>query len=260
MGAISVLFGNPAVKILEERLWATARKRYLVEHPYDKNEATKALQQKVEAAYKDAVLATLHEEDQKIRAAWAEFKNVMTEELTTALTTVLHMSSLEWYAIEAGQLPTPKVIAVPYELLKRITAELVVQHLRKKIDFESLNEAALEALASYAVDEKFRDVLNEARRNHQLFRIGSGEVRFAVLQVIKRDAYFLGEDQHHSLIDMVLLGSTSANTSNGNTRAQAAAFHKWFDEYLKTRRNDRRFTGDGWDVESEELRSWAVRP
>ncbi|HXY26190.1 MAG TPA: hypothetical protein VEI73_16180 [Candidatus Acidoferrum sp.] len=258
MGTLSMLFGNPAVKKLEERLWERARKRYLGEHPSERTDNDRTVMRKVRDAYRGVVAATLQEEEQKIREAWAEFKKVMTEELKAALTTVLRMSSLEWYSIEAGQLPAPKVIAVPYQLLKRITAELVPQLLRKKIDFESLDDAALEALASYAADERFQHVLDEARHNHELFNIGSGEAKFTIAQVIRRDPYFLGEDRHHSFIDMVLLSSTE--NTNGDTANQRAAFHQWWDEYLKNRRDDRRFTGDGWEIESEELESWAAQP
>jgi hypothetical protein len=258
MGTLSMLFGNPAVKILEERLWEIARKRYLGEHPQERTEDSRVLMRKVKTAYKDVVAAAIQEEDPKIRAAWADFKKVMTEELETALSTTLGMSSLEWYSIEAGRLPAPQVIAVPFELLKRISADLIAQLLRKKIDFEGLDDAALEALASYAVDEKFRDVLEEARRNYRLFRIGTGGAQFVIAQIIKRDAYFLGEDRHHSLIDIVLLVS-SENIPSGDTAGERMAFRKWLEEYLRNRTNDRRFTGDGWEFETEELKSWATQ-
>jgi len=258
MGTLSILFGNPAVRKLEELLWETARKRYLGEHPLERTQDSRVLMRKVKTAYKDVVAAAVQEEDPKIRAAWAEFKKVMTEELKTALSTTLSMSSLDWYSIEAGQLPAPQVIAVPYELLKRITADLVPQLLRKKIEFEGLDDAALEALAGYAVDERFKDLLEEARRNYELFRIGTGGARFTIAQIIKRDAYFLGEDRHHSLIDIVLLVSTE-NVPSGDTASERLAFRKWLEEYFKNRTNDRRFTGDGWEFETEELKSWVAQ-
>lgn len=247
MGPISTLFPNPAVKILEERLWQKAAKCYLGEHPGDATEGTLEVIERVKAAYKDKVNAAVEEANQKVRGRWAEFKHVMTEEVKSALVTVLHMSSVEWYSIEGGQLPSPEVIAVPYELLKHITGELMPQTLRKRIDFENLDDATLEALASYAVNEKFRDVLEDVRRSGELMRIGTGAAHFAVVGIIKRDAYFLGEDQHHSSIDMVLLRNTSASSA------------KSFREGLKNRREDRRFTGDGWEIELEELKSWAAR-
>lgn len=258
MGALSILFGNPAVKKLEELLWETARKRYLGDHPLERTEDSRVLMRKVKTTYKDVVAAAIQEEDPKIRAAWAEFKKVMTEELKTALSTVLSMSSLEWYSTEAGQPAAPNVIAVPFQLLKRISAELVPQLLRKKIDFESLDDAALEALASCAADERFKDILEEARRSHELFRVGPGGAQFAIAQIIKRDAYFLCDDRHHSLIDMVLLCS-SENLPSRDTASQRVAFRKWQEEYLRTRRDDRRFTGDGWEIETEELKSWAAQ-
>ena len=258
MGTLSILFGNPAVKKLEQLLWEIARKRYLGEHPLERTEDSRVLMRKVKTAYKDVVAAAIQEEDPKIRAAWAEFKKVMTEELKTALSTVLSMSSLEWYAIEAGQPEAPKVIAVPYQLLKRISADLVPQLLRKKIDFESLDDAALEALASYAADERFKDVLEEAHHNHELFRVGTGGAQFAIAQIIKGDAYFLGDDRHHSLIDMVLL-SSSENVPSGDSASHRIAFRKWQEEYLRSRRDNRRFTGDGWEIETEELKSWAAQ-
>lgn len=247
MGPISMLFPNPAVKILEERLWQKAAKRYLGEHPADVADGTLEVIEKVKAAYQDTVEAAVEEADRKVRGRWAEFKQVMTEEVKSALATVLRMSSVEWYSIEAGQLLDPEIIAVPYELLKHITADLVPQTLRKRIDFENLDDATLEALASYAVDHKFQDVLEDARRSGEAFRIGTEAAHFAVAEIIRRDAYFLGEDQHHSFIDMVLLRNTGTGTA------------KSFRENLKNRRADRRFTGDDWEVELEELKSWAVR-
>jgi len=110
MGTLSILFGNPAVRKLEELLWETARKRYLGEHPLERTQDSRVLMRKVKTAYKDVVAAAVQEEDPKIRAAWAEFKKVMTEELKTALSTTLSMSSLDWYSIEAGQLPAPQAL------------------------------------------------------------------------------------------------------------------------------------------------------
>ncbi|HEY6946686.1 MAG TPA: hypothetical protein VI431_16230, partial [Candidatus Acidoferrum sp.] len=191
MGPISMLFPNPAVKILEERLWEKARKRYLGEHPADACDDARSVMRKVKSAYKNTVGAAVGEADQKVRATWAEFKHTMTEQLRAALATVLHMSSLEWYSIEAGQLPNPEIIAAPYELLKSLTTDLMAQSLRKRIDFEGFDDLALEALARYAVDQKFHHVLEEARRSCEPFRVGSGAARFVVAQINHRDAYFL---------------------------------------------------------------------
>lgn len=202
MGPISTLFANPAVRILEERLWQKAAKRYLGEHPAATKEDTRTVIEKVKTEYRRKVDSAVEEADAKVKGKWPEFKHLMTEEVKTALATVLHMSSVEWYSIEAGQLPNPEVLAVPYELLKHITAELIPQMLRKRIDFENLNDATLEALASYAVDQKFHEVLEDALRNGEPFRVGTEAAHFAVLEVAKRDPHFLGEDQHHSSIDM----------------------------------------------------------
>jgi len=259
MGTISILFANPAVKKLEERLWEKARKRYLGEHPLERADDQRIVMRKVRTTYKEFVAATLQEEDHKIRAAWAEFKKVMAEELRAALRTVLEMSSVEWYSIEAGQLPAPNVIAVPYELLKHVTADLVPQLLKKKIDFESLDDAALEALASYAADEKFKDVLEEARHDRVPFPIGDRADRFVVAEIIKQDAYYLGEEKHHSLINMVILSSLDAGSSSRDKRAEKAAIKNWFGRDRKNRNNERRFTGDGWEFEIEELKSWASK-
>jgi|SRR5690242_4970981 len=259
MGPISMLFTNPAVKIMEAHLWEKARKHYLGEHPADANGDNRAVMRKVKHDYGDAVDAAIQEADKKVRSIWPEFKQVMTEELRTALATVLHMSSLEWYSVEAGQLPAPRAIAVPYRLLKCFTAELLPQMLRKRIDFEGLDDVTLKALASYAADQKFRCVMEEARRRHEPFRIGSGGAQFVFSQIKQRDAYFLGEEQHHSRIDMVLLSATGESTTEEQNNGGAAAV-KRFDEDLKHRKEDRRFTGDGWEIEPEELKSWAIQP
>lgn len=248
MRSVSTLFSNPAVKILEQRLWQKAAKRYLGEHPADATNDTPTVTERVRTAYKNTVQAAVEEADRKVRGRWAEFKHVMTEEVRSALETVLHMSSVEWYSIEAGQLPNPEIIAVPYELLKHITAELIPQMLRKRIDFENLDDATLEALVSYAVDRRFHEVLEDARRSEKLIRIGTGPAHFAVAEIIKRDAYFLGEDRHHSSIDMVLLRNTDASSAES------------WRENLKNRPEDRRFTGDGWEIEPEELKACATQP
>lgn len=260
MEPLSTLFANPAVEILEERLWEAARKRYLGEHPSDAANDAKTVRRKVQTVYKDEVAATLKEAEHKIRAIWGEFKHVMTEELKTALATVLRMSYVEWYAVEAGQLPHPEALAVPGQLLKRIAAALMPQYLKKNIDFENLDDAMLEALASYAADQKFEQVLEEARRNYEAFEIGGHQSHFVVAEIIKRDAYFLGDEQHHSQIDMVILSRVDEISIDGAKRNERTAVRKWFDQDRKNRRNDRRFTGDGWEIEFEELKACATQP
>jgi len=260
MGLISTLFENPAVKILEEHLWEGARKRYLREHPEEVRDDTGTLMRKVRAAYKGAVDATLKEAELKVRAKWGQFKHVMTQELRTAFATVLRMSNVEWYAIEVGQLSTPKVLAVPYQLLKRMTADVLLQYLKKEIDTENLDDQTLGALASYSADQKFENVLEDARRRHESFTIGDRDGHFAVVDIIKRDAYYLGEEKHHSLLDMVILSSVGTGPSNGNRDAEKAALKDWSERDRKNRKNERRFSGDGWELGSEELKSWATVP
>lgn len=259
MGPISTWFPNPAVKILEKRLWQKAAKRYLGEHPADAGDDALTVVEKVKSAYKDAVVAAVEEADEKVRGKWAEFTHVMTEEVKSALATVLHMSSVEWYSIEAGHLPNPEVIAVPYELLKHITEELLPQMLAKRIEFENLDDATLGALASYAVDRKFHDVLEHSMRSGEPFRIGTGFPHFVVAEIIKRDAYYLGEDRHHSSIDMVLLGKIGASSVNGERDNQRTALMRSLHQELRNRREERRFTGEGWEIEPEELKSWAAQ-
>lgn len=258
MAPFSTLFSNPVVEILEERLWENARKRYLGEHSSDLQVDNKTVMRKVKSTYKDAVAAAIKEADGKVRARWEEFKHIMTEELEAALATVLQMSNVEWYAVEVGALPHPDVIAVPYQLLKHITAEVMPQFLRKRIDFENLDDVTLEALAVYAADQKFFGVVEEARRNYKSFEIGDRSSYFVVAEIIKRDAYYLGEDSHHSLVDMVILSRTGGGPCDKDKKNQRAAVKKWLNEDRKKRRDDRRFTGDGWEIELEELKSFAT--
>jgi len=260
MGPISMLFGNPAVKILENRLWDDARKRYLQEHPSDRNDDPKTIMRKTKTAYKDSVAASLKEADQKVKAKWGQFKHGMVVELKRALSTVFRMSDVDWYSVEVGQLPSPNVIAAPYQLLKRMTAALLFQFLRKEIDFENLDNETLEALATYAADQRFQEVLEDARRHYEPFEIGDRRARFAVVEIIKGDAYFLDEEKHHSRIDMVILSSVGASPSNGDKHNRKAAAKRWFDQDRKDRRNDRRFTGDGWEIGFEQLKSWTTEP
>ena len=258
MSPFSTFFANPVVDILEERLWETARKRYLGEHSSELKVDNKTVMRKVKSAYKDAVAAAIKQADEKVRARWEEFKHVMTEELEAALATVLQMSNVDWYAAEVGALPHPDVIAVPYQLLKRMTAEVMPQFLRKKIDFENLDDVTLEALATYAADQKFQEVLEHARRNYKPFEIGDRTTHFVVAEIIRRDAYFLGDEKHHSLVDMVILSRIGGDLSGNDKKNLKAAVTKWFNEDRENRRNDRRFTGDGWEIEFEELKSFAT--
>jgi len=257
MGPISMLLGNPAVKILEGSLWEDARKRYLLEHPSDRNDDAKTIMRKTKDAYKDTVAASLKEADHKVRAKWGQFKHGMIEELRTALTTVFRMSEVDWYAVEIGQLPSPGAIAAPYELLKHMTAALLFRDLRKQIYFEDLDGPTLEALATYAADQKFQEVLECARRRYEPLEIGERRARFVVAEIIERDAYFLGEENHHSLMDMVILSGVGG-PSNGHKKNQKIAVKRWFDQDRKNRRNDRRFIGDDWEIEFEQLKSWAM--
>jgi hypothetical protein len=259
MGPISMLFPNPAVKILEEHLWEAARKRYLAEHPSDLKDDDRTVMRKVRTAYKDTVAATLKEADHKVRAKWREFKHVMTVDLRTALRTVLRMSDIDWYSAEIGQSPNPTVIAAPYQLLKHMTAALLSRGLRKQIDFEDLDEVTLEALATYAADQKFQDVLEDARRHYESVEIGERRAHFVIAEIIKEDAYFLGEENHHSLIDVVILSSIGATPSDGRRKNRKIAAKRWLDQDRKNRRSDRRFTGDGWEISFEQLKSWATR-
>ena len=260
MGPLSILFGNPAVKILEDRLWEDARKRYLQEHPSDRNQDPRTIMRKTKTAYKDSVAASLKEASHKVSAKWGQFKHVMVAGLKEALATVFRMSDVDWYSVEVGELPNPNVIAAPYQLLKRITTALLFQSLRKEIDFENLDNETLQALAAYAADQKFEEVLEDARRHYEPFAIGGRSARFAVVEIIKGDSYFLNEDKHHSRIDMVILSSLGANPSNGDKKIRKAAAKRWFDQDRKDRRNDRRFTADGWEIGPEQLKSWTIEP
>lgn len=258
MGPISMLFGNPAVKVLEERLWEAARKRYLQEHPSERNSDPKTIMRKTKTAYKDSVAASLKEADRKVKAKWGQFKHGMTVELKRALVTVFRMSDVDWYSVEAGQLPSPDVIAVPYQLLKHMTGALLFQFLRKEIEFENLDDETLEALAAYAADQKFLEILEDTRHHYEPFLIGDRSARFVVAEIIKGDSYFLDEEKHHSRIDMVILSSLGASSSDADKHNRKAAAKRWFDKDRKNRRNDRRFTGDGWEIGYEQLKNWTL--
>lgn len=258
LSTLSTLFGNPAVKILEGRLWEAARKRYWGEHPYDL-EDSRTVMQRVRTQYGNDVAVKIKEADHQLRAIWSQFKHGMTEQLKTALVTVFRMSYEDWYSIEAGQLPHPDVIAVPYQLLKRITIDLMPQFLRKNIDFENLDDVMLEALASYAADQKFEEVLEDARRNYEYFEIGGHGSHFMVVEIIKRDAYFLGDEQHHSQVDMVILSRIRETSTNDNKTNERAALRRWLEHDRRSRKNDRRFTGDGWEIEFKELKALAAQ-
>jgi len=258
MGPIAIIFGsNPAVKILEDRLWDSAQKRYLQEHPADRNEDARTILRRTKTAYKRTVAARLKEAESKVRAKWGEFKGGRTKELQKSLATVFRMSDMDWYSAEAGPVPSPAAIAAPYQLLKRMTAGLLFQLLRKDIHFEDLDDETLQALCTYAADEKFPDLLEDARRHYAAFEIGKKGQYFVVAEITKLDPYFLGDEKHHSLIDMVILASAGTGSPEPPKKSRKAAAKKWLAEDRKNRRNDRRFTGDGWEIDLEELKSWA---
>lgn len=256
MGMLSLLFSNPVAKILQERLWESARKRYLEEHK-DPVKDAKILWQKVREEYKDWVAERLKEGDEKVKAKWGQFKHAMIAQLRLALTKLFTLSKLALYSVESGQLPYPNAIAAPYELLKRVTIEVMAILLKQKIDFENLSDEELQALAIYAADRRFHEVLDDARRSNEPFSIGSD--RFAIAEIIRRDAYFLGNDEHHSQIDIVIL-SRVMETADASKNTAKAAVRRWFDQERKNRKDDRRFTGAGWDIGPEELKSWSTEP
>lgn len=257
MGPLLMLFGNPAVRILEERLWEEARKRYLREHPSDRATDVKTVRRRTEEAYKEAVAASLKQAEPKVKAKWRQFKHVMFDALRTSLATVFRMSELDWYAVEAGALPFPNAIAVPGKLLAEITSRLLFQQLRGQIDFEDLNDESLHALATYAVDEGFEEVLEHGRRHHQGFEIGKRS-RYVIVETIRSDPYFLNDDQHHSAIDILVLSRAGVTSSEVTKKDEKEAVKRWFGQDRKTRTNQRRFFGDGWEISPEELKAWAV--
>jgi len=129
--------------------------------------------------------------------------------------------------------------------------------LKKDIEFEDLDDQTLGALAGYAAEERFHEILEDARRHYRYFEIGSSHAHFFVIDVIERDPYFLGEEQHPSRIDMVVLGS-AGEPSSWRNKSQRRTAKKWFHEGLKNRSNDRRFSGDGWELGFDQLKSWTT--
>lgn len=260
MGPISILFGNPAVKILENRLWESARKRYLQEHPSDRNNDAGTIRRKARTAYKDEVAACVKQATPKVKARWGQFKDGMVPELTSNLSTLFRMSEVDWYALEAGSTISPAVIAVPYNLLKHMTGALLFQSLRKGIEFEDLDDETLKALSTCATEQRFEDVLERSRRHYEAFEIGSTREAFVVAEIVRRDAYFVGDEKHHSLIDMVILTRAGSSLSDATRKARKDAVRKWSEQDRKNRRNERRFSGDGWEMGFEELQSLLTDP
>ena len=249
-----MLFANPAVKILEEHLWGAASKRYLRDHPDDRDTDAKSIRMKARTAYKDSIAASVKAADHKIRPLWGKFRHGMTDQVRANLGMLVRMSDVDWYAVEVGKIDSPEVIAAPYGLLKQETASLLFRSLRKEIDFEDLDDQALEALATYAVEQRFEEVLEHARHRRECFEIGERRTCFVIAEVIPGDSYYFGEDEHHCKTDMVIL----ARVGNSPDKKKAkAAVTKWFHEGRGNRKDDRRFVGDGWEVDFEELKSWS---
>lgn len=249
-----MLFANPAVKILEEHLWGAASKRYLSDHPNERGTDAKSVMKKARTAYKDAIAASVKEADHKIRPLWSKFRRGMMDQVRANLGLLVRMSDVDWYAVEVGKTDSPEAIAVPYGLLKHMTASLLFRSLRKGIEFENLDDEALEALATYAVDQRFEEVVEQARRHYECFEIGERRDCFVIAEVIPEDSYYFGEDQHHSKTYIVIL----AKAGNCPDKKKAkSAVKKWFHEERGNRKDDRRFVGDGWEVDFEELKSWS---
>lgn len=258
MNPLSKLFANPAVKILEQSLWADARRRYLVEHPADQDQNVRTIAHRAEAAYKHDVRAAVREQDDKIRAKWHEFKHGMSKELSTALSTVLRMSDIDWYSVEIGEPTKPDAVAVPYELLKHASGALLYQILRKKIEFEDLTNEALRALARYAADEKFLEIVEHARRNHVAFKIGDSGAWFVLVELIKDDSYFIEDEKHHSRLDMLILRRVRETGREVDRQSRKLAAKVWLHEDREKRPEDRRFSPDGWEIDADELKSWLL--
>lgn len=258
MNPLSRLFTNPAVKILEQQLWAEARRRYLAEHPGDQNRNVRTIARRAKAAYKQEVRASVREEDEKIRHKWGEFRHRMSKDLAAALSTSLRMSDVDWYAVEIGDPSAPEAVAAPYQLLKCTSGALLYQTLRNKSEYEELSDEALRALANYAADQRFEDLVEHARSNHEAFKIGDSGTWFVLVDLIKGDSYFIGDDKHHSRIDMVILRRVPGLSQEVDKKSRKLAAKAWLHEGRKNRRNDRRFSPDGWEVGAEELKSWLL--
>jgi hypothetical protein len=61
-------------------------------------------------------------------------------------------------------------------------------------------------------------------------RIGDRGAHF-VVELVRRDPYFLGDEKHHPLIDTVILSNTGENLSNGHKNNPKGAAKRWVDQH-----------------------------
>lgn len=251
-------FTNPLLRALEERLWEKARLRY-IEEGNSPIEDVKTLDRETRARLKAWVAEWRAREDKWLKPVWKEFKKTLAEQVAKALEGAFSASDQAWYSAEISGLAFPDVIAVPIEVLKRKTEEVLAEQLAEKIQFKDMLPETRRALAKYAVDREFSRVLNDARREYKSFKIGERYDPFIIVDVLERDFYHLGTNPQASRIDMVILSVYQANWNEGDKtkhKGERAAVERWA-KFKPQRRDDRRFTGSHWGFKDAEIDAMA---
>lgn len=255
---------DPILSRIVDALWERAKKRY-VEEGGSPIEDLASISKEVKECLKDWVDNWHKEESKKWKVAKKEFKLIIRKKILNSLSLVILNSKQEWYSIEEGNLPSfPEVVAVPYDLLKEKTVKKLPSLLKEKIQFKNMYLETLEALSRHAVEKEYEKVFSEAAKKLIHFKIEDRTDPFIIVDRIKKDFYFLGDESHASLVDMVILSTFRNNITEREKekkKEERKAVQRW-----KKRRNDpdgrsdnRRFTGKGWNLDNKSLRKISTK-
>jgi hypothetical protein len=245
------IFGNPILGRLEDLLWEKANKRYVDEG----NNPIKDLQSlagPVKDKFEEWVDSWKKSEKVKLDIGWKVFRQIALDKTQEALTKVFERSMIDWYAVEVGSLPTfPEIVAVPYLVLWRATELEVPALLKERIEFKDMLPETLDALSSFAVDRYFDKVLENVRDEHTSFKLDN-RGRWVIVDLIKNDFYHLGDQPNSRRVDMVILSTFSQGSGKDAAKraGEKTAEKEWAKRCKQTdgRRNDRRFSGKGWNL------------
>jgi hypothetical protein len=255
-----IFFKNPILGPLEDRLWQKARQRYVDEGGSPVNDI-KQLDRASRRMLKKWVHEWKQSESTQLKPIWKEFKHEMVIHIDEALDRTLGKSDQKWYAIEKGSLPSfPEALAVPIAVLRQATKSELPGVIAPKIRFQALLPETRSALAEYAIEMRFLDVLERWLKEHRSFGIGRRVDRFVLVALIERDFYYLGTSQRASRIDMAILSTYKANHSDRDKSKHAgerAAIDDWR-AFVPQRSDQRRFKGDEWGLDQGELMALAA--
>ena len=218
---MALIFRNPVLSTLEDKLWERARERYIDEGG-SPIEDIKQLDRKTRRQLRRWVKEWHSSEDKKLKPIWREFKQSVALQTTQTLALVFERSDQSWYSREVGNLADFPEVGRVFEVViddalsgykhfkigVYYTRFIIAQVIRR--DFYSLNRQS----AASRIDMVILSVFDENWND--------------------RDA-----DKH---------------------KGEKAAVRKWRITVDKGDRNDdRRFKSHNWELEQGELEAMASK-